>query len=531
MRNAARRAAPWALGLAALLCPVAAFADTSLGGEIASDLTLTTAGSPYLVASDLVVRNGATLTIQAGVTVRVAPGVNLTVESGALRVLGTSSARAVITSAGDVAGGTPHAGDWGVLAFLGGTNDALTRLEQVDIRYGQGLRLQAASPTLKSVAIRSMAGAAVEMDLASFPTGGSNSASDCGLNAIRVAAGEMTTRGTWGLRGIPFVIEGTVSIGAAPTITAVSPTTLEQDSATPVTISGTRLDGTTAVTFPDTGVTGQVQAGGTSTSLPVLVNVDPAATLGTRTFVVDAAAGLASSGTVTLQVVPGTPVLISSDPTFAATGSPDTTVTLSGRKFNGLSVARVDGVDVATTFVSPTRLQAVIPAANLAAPGTLAITVANPDAAHPGAFLVSAAVSFTVAPPPTITAITPDRGARGALVGAAIAGTGLSGATAITFQGTGVSATVQPGGTATNLPVRITIDPTAATGARTFQVTALGGTASSGTVTFTVTVPLPVVSSISPSVGILGTPGASVTSRRWPPCPSASSTAMPPTHR
>ncbi|HZE88527.1 MAG TPA: hypothetical protein VE404_03215, partial [Verrucomicrobiae bacterium] len=301
------------LAAALLAGATAASAQTPLGGEITSSVTLTSAGNPYVVSSDLIVRNGAVLTFQAGVVVRFGPGASLIVENGALRVTGAPAARAVFTSVLDMPGGQPAPGDWGFVRFLDGTVDATTRLEQLDVRFGQGITIQGASPALESVAIDSEAGPAISIDLASFPTGSGDSATNCALNAILVASGEMTARGAWSLKGIPYVLEGPVSIGAAPSITGVQPVDVERDSATAVSISGLRLDGTTAIAFAGTGVTGQVLLGGTTSAVPVLVNVDPAAPLGTRTFTLDAAAGLTGSGSVTIRIVPGTPVIQSLD--------------------------------------------------------------------------------------------------------------------------------------------------------------------------------------------------------------------------
>ena len=45
-------------------------ADTSVGGTISVDTHWTTAGSPYIVTSDLTINAGVTLTIDAGVEVR-----------------------------------------------------------------------------------------------------------------------------------------------------------------------------------------------------------------------------------------------------------------------------------------------------------------------------------------------------------------------------------------------------------------------------------------------------------------------------
>src|SRR6266850_7453237 len=285
-----------------------------------------------------------------------------------------------------------------------------------------------------------MAGPAISIDLASFPTGSGNSASNNVLNAILVASGEMTAQGSWRLKGIPYVLEGPVSIGAAPAISGVTPVNVEQDSATPASIAGLRLDGSTGVAFSGTGVTGQILLGGTATSLPVLIVVDPAAPLGTRSFTVDAAAGLTSSGAVIVNVLPRTPVIQSLNPPVAPVGAPDTTVVITGRKFNAASVARVNGSDVSSHFDSATQITATIPASSLASPATLSITVASPDPQNPGQFLVSSPASFTVSAPPSVASVTPDHGARGMVVNAAIGGTNLLGATSVLFSGTGVNA-------------------------------------------------------------------------------------------
>ena len=57
-------------------------AGTSVSGSYASSQTWTTAGSPYWVTGDLVVRNGATLTIEAGVEVHINGSARLMVGNG-----------------------------------------------------------------------------------------------------------------------------------------------------------------------------------------------------------------------------------------------------------------------------------------------------------------------------------------------------------------------------------------------------------------------------------------------------------------
>jgi hypothetical protein len=84
-------------------------------------------------------------------------------------------------------------------------------------------------------------------------------------------------------------------------------------------------------------------------------------------------------------------------------------------------------------------------------------------------------------PQPTITSFSVTSGAPGSSISAVINGTNLSGATSIVFIGTGVTATIQPGGTSTSIPVIISIDPTATPGPQQFSVnTATGSSGLSG---------------------------------------------------
>lgn len=82
---------------------------------------------------------------------------------------------------------------------------------------------------------------------------------------------------------------------------------------------------------------------------------------------------------------------------------------------------------------------------------------------------------------PTITGILPVSGIRGATVEAVISGTLLTGATAVTFAGTGITATIGSGATADKLPVKLQIATDAPLGDRTFTVETPAGTASSPT--------------------------------------------------
>src|SRR5438128_2089130 len=104
----------WALGL-----PAALNADTHVSGNLASNATWTTAGSPYIVDGGLFINSGATLTIRPGVVVKMnGQGSNIAV-GGTLSAVGTPTERIVFTSiqddsiAGDSGGDGPTVGQPG----------------------------------------------------------------------------------------------------------------------------------------------------------------------------------------------------------------------------------------------------------------------------------------------------------------------------------------------------------------------------------------------------------------------------------
>jgi len=88
----------------------------------------------------------------------------------------------------------------------------------------------------------------------------------------------------------------------------------------------------------------------------------------------------------------GAPTFTSIVPNFAVTGSSNTTVAINGAGFSAASAAYVGGsLKLATTYVGPTQLTAVLPASQLAKTGMLTISVVNGKAA-------SLSLPFTVGP-------------------------------------------------------------------------------------------------------------------------------------
>jgi len=98
------------------------------------------------------------------------------------------------------------------------------------------------------------------------------------------------------------------------------------------------------------------------------------------------------------------PVLAGIAPTSAPAGGGDLTVSIQGAGFaSGVSTACWNGTALATTYVSPTQLTAVVPAALTATPGPGSVTVLI----QPPGGGTSAPAAFTVTAPAAQLGVTP----------------------------------------------------------------------------------------------------------------------------
>jgi hypothetical protein len=111
------------------------------------------------------------------------------------------------------------------------------------------------------------------------------------------------------------------------------------------------------------------------------------------------------------------PVLTSITPNSANAGGSGFALMLTGANFSNASVARWNGADRPTTFVSTTQLIAQIPTSDIANAGTAQVTVFNPPNGAGGGG-ASRALPFTINqaanPVPTLTSVTPNSLTAGA---------------------------------------------------------------------------------------------------------------------
>ncbi|RLC56846.1 MAG: hypothetical protein DRI30_05215, partial [Chloroflexi bacterium] len=120
-----------------------ATASTSVSGTIGSDTIWET--GVYFVTGNLTINAGATLTINPGVIVKLASGIGITI-NGDLVAVGAPGNEIIFTSyRDDSVGGNTNGGatdesgapgDWYRLLFNSGVNAAVSRLTNVDMRYG-----------------------------------------------------------------------------------------------------------------------------------------------------------------------------------------------------------------------------------------------------------------------------------------------------------------------------------------------------------------------------------------------------------
>jgi RHS repeat-associated protein len=272
----------------------------------------------------------------------------------------------------------------------------------------------------------------------------------------------------------------TVTAASPPTISSLTPTSGSAGSS--VTITGTNflsVQGSSTVAF--NGVVANV----TSWSNTSVTAVVPASA--TTGNVVVTVGGVASTGSAfTVNTAPAISALSSTS------GGVGGTVTITGTAFGatrGTSTVRFGSTD-ATSYPawSATSITVVVPSG--ATTGNAVVTV-NGQASN--------GVTFTVTPPPSISSLNPTSATPGQSV--IISGSNFGapqGTNTVTFNGVTASVTSW---SATSIAA--TVPATAATGP---VIVTVAGLASAG-VTLTV-LPLPSISSLSPTVGI---PGQSVT--------------------
>ncbi|MBT9333263.1 beta strand repeat-containing protein [Paracidobacterium acidisoli] len=253
--------------------------------------------------------------------------------------------------------------------------------------------------------------------------------------AVSVANGTVSSSGT------PINLEVD---NPAPTITTISPTSETTGTTSAVVVvTGTGFDPATTInvngTPRATTFSSATQAGVTLTSADLaaagslsLTAVNPTPGGGTSA---------AESLSVAAATLPG-PKISSVSPNSIYTGSPDTTITVTGTGFILGSVVEWNGTPLKTTLFTSytTFLVATVPAADLTAAGNASVTVMTPGASPSTSSAVSVAIANP--PAPALTGLYPNAGPIGTTSQITVEGTNFVPSTTVSVNGTVVASTL-----------------------------------------------------------------------------------------
>ncbi|MGJ4844988.1 IPT/TIG domain-containing protein [Leifsonia sp. Le1] len=267
----------------------------------------------------------------------------------------------------------------------------------------------------------------------------------------------------------------------APTITSLTPTHGPEAGGTVVTITGTGFTGATGVTFGGTAGTGFTVVNDTTITVTT-----PAHAPGATDVVVQSPNGNSAPGTFTFDAAPVAPTITSLTPTHGPEAG-GTVVTITGTGFTGATGVTFGGTaGTGFTVVNDTTITVTTPAH---APGAADVVVQSPNGnSAPGPF------TFDAAPvAPAITSLTPTHGPEAGGTVVTITGTGFTGATGVTFDGTAGTAF-----TVVNDTTITVTTPAHAPGAVGVVVTGAGGPSAPQPYTYD---PATTVGSVNPGSG------------------------------
>ena len=301
--------------------------------------------------------------------------------------------------------------------------------------------------------------------------------SDTEITAVTPAASAGTVDVEVITAGGTATAVGAYSYVLGPSISAVFPNAGPEAGGVAVTIVGMNFSTATNVTFGGIAATSFMVDSETQ-----ITATTPAGVAGLADVVVATAGGTATAANAYAYV--SVPTIASVSPA-AGQEVGGTIVTVTGTNFTGATAVTFGGTP-ATSFTvsSATQIQATAPAGT----GTVDVAVATAGGE------ATSAGAYTYVPAPTIASVSPTAGSEAGGTLVTITGTGLSGATSVTFGATPATSFTVSSAT------QIQATAPAGTGTVDVAVATAGGEATSaGAYTY---VPVPTIISISPTSGL-----------------------------
>ena len=203
--------------------------------------------------------------------------------------------------------------------------------------------------------------------------------------------------------------------------------------------------------------------------------------------------------------VTSSPVITSLSPNSVTAGSPSFLLTVTGAGFVAGSTVNWNKGTLLTTYVNPTTLTASVPPSDVANVGTALVTVINPGS------IVSNGAQFTITSssgPPTITSLSPatlPAGSPGFTL--TVNGSGFVTGSVVNWNGTALPTTFI---SSTQLTAAVPASDVANIGTAKVTVTNPGNIMSNSS-NFVITVPPPVITTLSPNTAPAGGPSFTMT--------------------
>ncbi len=211
----------------------------------------------------------------------------------------------------------------------------------------------------------------------------------------------------------------------------------------------------------------------------------------------------AASATVTLTNPP--PVINSISPLTINAGSGNTPLTIKGVGFTSQSTLKLGGNSLTVTLGSPTQLNAIIPAAQLATAGTFPVTVVNPSPGGGTSNGVNMTVLITVTVSPTTQTLNIAQAVQFTATVTGSTNQAVTWSVNNTVGGDTTVGTINSAGLYTAPPVPPSPNIV------TVTATSVADPARTATASLTLVNPLPVINSISPLTIVVGSGDTSLT--------------------
>jgi DNA-binding beta-propeller fold protein YncE len=277
---------------------------------------------------------------------------------------------------------------------------------------------------------------------------------------------------------------------AAPTVTALSPSSGPTAGGTSVTLTGTNLTGASAVSFGGTAATSF-----TVNSASQITAITPAGSAGTIDLTITTAGGTSATSSADHYTYMAAPTVSAINPGTSPTAG-GATIAITGTNLTGATAVSFGGTAAKSfTVNSASQITAITPAGSV---GWVHVTISTPG----GTSITSASDHCTYVASPTVSAISPSSGPVAGGTTVTLTGTNLTGASAVSFGGTAASSFT------VNSASQITATaPAGAAGAVDVTITTAGGASAIGSAdkfTYLRTITTTLTASLAPST--FGTP-------------------------